>query len=71
MLGGLETIRACVQANRLIGEFETNVNGNTYAYYDSKIADRWLSTRLEILEAVAGGLATVFAAQVFISNAAS
>ena len=71
MLGSLGTIRACGQANRLIGEFETNVNVNSCGYYDSNIADMWLSTRLELLELVVGGLTNVFTAQVFISNAAS
>jgi len=70
-LGGLGTIRAYGQASRFIGEFETKVNGNTRAYYNNKTADRWLSIRLELLGAVVGGLAAVFATHVVISNAAS
>merc|ERR1712232_455764 len=70
-LGGLGTIRAYDQANRFIGEFETKINANTRAYYNNKTADRWLSMRLELIGAVVGGLAAVFASTVVISNAAS
>ena len=70
-LGGPGTTRACGQANRFIGEFETKLNVNTCAYYNIKIADMWSSIRLELLEAVVGGFPTVFTAQFVISNAAS
>jgi len=61
-LGGLGTIRAYDQTSRFINEFETKVDANTQTYYNNKIADRWLSVRLDFLGAVIVGLAAVFVA---------
>jgi len=70
-LGGLGTIRAYGQSNRFIDEFGLKVDTNTRAYYNNKSADRWLSTRLELLGAFIAGLAAVFASNVVISNSNS
>lgn len=68
-LGGLGTIRAYGEADRFIDEFETKIDTNIRAYYNNKSADRWLSTRLELLGSVIAGLSAVFATNVAISSA--
>jgi ABC-type multidrug transport system fused ATPase/permease subunit len=68
-LGGLGTIRAYGEADRFIDEFETKIDTNIRAYYNNKNADRWLSTRLELLGSVIAGLSAVFATNVAISSA--
>jgi len=67
-LGGLGTIQAYNQADRFISDFEIKVDSNTQATYNNKCADRWLSTRLELLGALIAGLAAVFACSVVINN---
>ena len=67
-LGGLGTIRAYDQASRFISDFERKVDANTRGTYNMMCADRWLSVRLELIGAVVGGLAAVFACSVVISN---
>lgn len=70
-LGGLSTIRAYGQPTRFRDDFEGKVNDNTKALYNNKVADRWLSTRLETLGAAIAGLAAVFAVQVVVSDSGS
>ena len=70
-LAGLTTIRAYSQGQRFIGDFETQVDGNTRAYYNNKNADRWLSLRLETVGAMIAGSAAAFATSVAISGAVS
>lgn len=70
-LGGLTTIRAYDQTKRFISEFNDHVNNNTRAYYCNKAADRWLSTRLELIGATVAGSAAFFAVHVAVSDAAS
>ena len=50
-LGGLGTIRAYSEVDRFINDFETKVDCYTRAYYNNKVADRWLTTRLDFLGA--------------------
>lgn len=68
-LGGLGTIQAYDEASRFISNFEVKVDSNTQATYNNRCADRWLSTRLEILGAFIAGLAAVFACSVVSHNA--
>jgi len=70
-LGGLGTIRAYGQSERFIGEFESKVDTNTRAFYNNKSADRWLSSRLELVGAVIAGLAAIFACATVISGSKS
>ena len=67
-LGGLVTIRAYNQPQRFMDEFEGKVDQNIRAWYCNKVADRWLSVRLEIIGATIAGLAAVFASNVAISD---
>lgn len=70
-LGGLSTIRSYGQAWRFVNDFEKKLDGNTRAYYNNKVADRWLSVRLEFVGSTIAGLAATFASAVIISSAAS
>ncbi len=70
-LGGLGTIRAYNQNARFIGEFESKVSVNTKTTYNNKVADRWLSVRLEILGSMIAGLAAVFACSVVTNGTVS
>jgi ABC-type multidrug transport system fused ATPase/permease subunit len=70
-LGGITTIRAYGQASRFIDGFEERVDNNTRGNYCNKIADRWLSVRLEIIGSSIAGLAAVFASNVAISGSVS
>ena len=70
-LGGLGTINAYDQSSRFIDNFEVKVDTNTQATYNNKIADRWLSVRLELLGSLIAGLAAVFACSVVINNSVS
>jgi len=70
-LGGISTIQAYSETKRFIQEFELKVDTNTRATYNSRSADRWLSTRLELLGALIAGLAAVFACSVVINNTVS
>merc|ERR1712038_1269241 len=70
-LGGISTIQAYSEAQRFIQEFELKVDINTQATYNNKSADRWLSTRLELLGSLIGGLAAIFACSVVINNTVS
>ncbi len=67
-LGGIGTIQAYNQTERFISDFEVKVDIQTQATYNNKSADRWLSTRLEILGAFIAGLAAVFACAVVING---
>ena len=49
-LGGLGTICSFEQTDRFINEFETKIDANTVADYNSKTADRWLAIRLDLLD---------------------
>lgn len=70
-LSGLTTIRAYNQNKRFVGDFETQIDKNTRAYYNNKNADRWLSLRLETIGACVAGSAAAFASSVAISGAVS
>ena len=70
-LGGLTTIRAYGQPTRFIDSFGQKVDQNIRAWYNNKIADRWLSVRLELMGAVVAGLAAAFATNVAMSGSAS
>ncbi|CAJ1962705.1 unnamed protein product [Cylindrotheca closterium] len=67
-LGGLSTIRAYGEPDRFKSEFEGKVNTNTQALYNNKSADRWLSTRLELLGSTIAGITAVLAVNLVISN---
>ena len=67
-MGGLSTIRAYGEPARFKAEFEGKVNTNTQALYNNKSADRWLSTRLELLGSVIAGITAVLAVNLVISN---
>jgi ABC-type multidrug transport system fused ATPase/permease subunit len=70
-LGGLATIRAFGKTKRFTSDFETRLDQNTLAYYNSKSADRWLSLRLELIGSVIAGLAAFFACNVAIDDSVS
>jgi ABC-type multidrug transport system fused ATPase/permease subunit len=70
-LGGLTTIRAYGERERFIDAFENKIDQNTRAYYCNKVADRWLSVRLELVGSVIGGLTAVFACNVVTANSSS
>lgn len=70
-LGGLATIRAYDQSDRFTKDFFAKVDTNTKAYVSIKVADRWLSVRLELLGSTTAGLAAVFASNVAVASAAS
>ncbi|KAL3943726.1 MAG: hypothetical protein SGBAC_002196 [Bacillariaceae sp.] len=67
-LGGLSTIRAYGEPDRFKNEFEGKVNVNTQALYNNKSADRWLSTRLELLGSTIAGITAALAVNLVISN---
>jgi len=67
-LGGLSTIRAYGQPERFNNEFEEKVDINTQAQYNNKSADRWLSTRLEMLGAAIAGLAAFLTSYIAITG---
>jgi len=67
-LGGLSTIRAYGEPNRFKDEFEGKVDTNTQALYNNKSADRWLSTRLELIGSIIAGITAVLAVNLVISN---
>ena len=70
-LGGLATIRAYAESERFTKDFFSKVDTNTKAYVSIKVADRWLSVRLELLGSITAGLAALFASNVAVSSAAS
>jgi ATP-binding cassette subfamily C (CFTR/MRP) protein 1 len=70
-LGGLSTIRAYGESVSFVTDFENKLDGSTKAIYSNKSADRWLSSRLELIGACIAGLAAVFATQVVVSNGTS
>jgi ABC-type multidrug transport system fused ATPase/permease subunit len=70
-LGGLTTIRAYNQASRFQNDFKLKSDQNIRAWYNNKIADRWLSVRLEMIGATITGLSAVFAANVAIAGSIS
>ena len=70
-LGGLATIRAYAESERFTKDFFRKVDTNTKAYMSIKVADRWLSVRLELLGSITAGLAALFASNVAVSSAAS
>ena len=70
-LGGLATIRAYGQSQRFINVFLRKVDQNTRAYFNIKVADRWLSVRLELLGSIVAGLAAICATYVSVSNSTS
>jgi len=70
-LGGLATIRAYGQSQRFIKDFLRKVDQNTRAYSNIKVADRWLSVRLELLGSIVAGLAAICATYVSVSNSTS
>jgi len=67
-LGGLSTIRAYGEPDRFKNEFEGKVNTNTQALYNNKSAERWISTRLELLGSAIAGITAVLAVNLVISN---
>lgn len=67
-LTGLTTIRAYGQPVRFMDEFETKVDENIRAWYCNRVADRWLSVRLETIGAIIAGLAATFATNVAVSG---
>merc|ERR1719498_2039677 len=58
-LGGTPTIRAYGVAQRFLDESATKIDVSIEGYYVNKIADRWLSVRLELLGAFVGTAAAV------------
>jgi len=67
-LGGLSTIRAYGEPDRFKDEFEGKVDTNTQALYNNKSADRWLSTRLELIGSIIAGITALLAVNLAISN---
>ncbi len=67
-LGGLGTIQAYDQGGRFISNFGIKIDSNTQATYNNRCADRWLSTRLELMGSFIAGLAATFAVAVVINN---
>jgi ABC-type multidrug transport system fused ATPase/permease subunit len=67
-LGGITTIRAYSDSERFIDAFDDKVDQNTRAYYCNKVAERWLSVRLELVGSAIAGLTAVFACNVVIAN---
>eukprot|EP00526_Cylindrotheca_closterium_P003615 CAMPEP_0113627398 /NCGR_PEP_ID=MMETSP0017_2-20120614/14187_1 /TAXON_ID=2856 /ORGANISM="Cylindrotheca closterium" /LENGTH=1399 /DNA_ID=CAMNT_0000537647 /DNA_START=103 /DNA_END=4302 /DNA_ORIENTATION=+ /assembly_acc=CAM_ASM_000147 len=67
-LGGLTTIRAYGEPDRFMNEFEGKVDTNTQSLYNNKSADRWLSTRLELLGSSIAGITAALAVNLVISN---
>jgi len=67
-LGGLSTIRAYGEPDRFKKEFEGKVNINTQALYNNKSADRWLSTRLELIGSAIAGITAVLAVNLVMSD---
>lgn len=68
-LGGLSTIRAYGERHRFLQRFATQLNIHTRATYNNKTADRWLSSRLDLLGAGIAGGAALFCTQVVVSGA--
>ena len=60
-LGGLSTIRAYGATDRFLGENEVKIDKSLEGFYAVKIADRWLSVRLEMLGTLIGCGAAIFA----------
>merc|ERR1712127_1166618 len=59
-LGGLSTIRAYGASDRFLGENEVKIDKSLEGFYAVKIADRWLSVRLELLGTLIGLGAALF-----------
>jgi ATP-binding cassette subfamily C (CFTR/MRP) protein 1 len=70
-LAGLATIRAYGQSERFTKDFFCRVDANSKAYVSIKVADRWLSVRLELLGSICAGLAAVFASNVAVATSSA
>lgn len=67
-LGGLSTIRAYGKTSKFINEFESKLNNNIQAQYCNKTAERWLSSRIELIGALVAGFTSIFATQVVLAG---
>jgi ABC-type multidrug transport system fused ATPase/permease subunit len=70
-LGGLSTIRAFGMSQKFREQFDTILDNNTQTVYANKVAERWLSCRLEGIAACVVGFSAIFATHVVVSNGAS
>lgn len=67
-LGGLSTIRAYGERANFVSDFERKLDQHTRSTYNNKTAERWLSSRLDLLGAAIAGGAALFCTHLVLTN---